>query len=311
MEKGETQPRRFRTVIAGRGVLARLGAVLALTLALGAATSVAVAQAPDCSNQLPCNDNYLDSLNLNQPGTPLDRVDTLTDVRNITAATVQSDILAPKPGPAEVTGCNGTSEGHTIWYDFYPDANGLVQVVTSAAFDTVIAVIPYNTQTLLPIESQRMCVVSDTTNEQDLFVNVAAGKAYNIQIGGVGTQAGVVEMKFNYLVMTPVLQAQATLAAQPLSSGVRVVGLTVNAPKKAHVTVECTRGCGTQNHAGGNAQIRGLDGAVLPAGATLKIFVTEKNSIGAYIAYRIERGNFAKTQSCLAPGTKKPEKCPS
>ncbi len=312
MVKGDPQLHGNRPARrAGRRLSARLAGVLALTLVLAAATSVAVAQAPSCAGVNPCNDDYLNSLNLNQPNTPLDRVDTLTDVRDITNATVQSDILAPKPGPAEVTGCDGVSEGHTIWYDFYPDANGLVQVVTSAAFDNVIAVMPYDPTTLLPNIAARKCVVSSTTNEQDLFVDVTAGKAYTIQIGGVGTAAGQIEMKFNYLVSTPVLQAQATLAAQPLSSGVRIVGLTVNAPKKAHVSVQCTRGCRTQNEGGGTVHFGGLNGSLLPAGAVLKIFVTEKNSVGAYIAYRIERGNFAKTQRCLAPGTKKPEACPS
>ncbi len=308
MAKGDRQLQRTNTATSSdRRRPARLGAALALALVLSAATSVAVAQAPTP----PVNDNYLNSLNLNQPGKPLDRVDTLVDVRDITAATVQPDILAPKPGPAETTGCNGVTEGHTIWYDFYPDANGLVQIVTSAAFDNIIAVEPYSTSTLLPIDSQRKCVVSRTTNEQDLFVNVTAGRAYTIQLGGADTQAGKLEMKFNYLVSTPVLQAQATLAAQPLSSGVRVVGLTVSAPKKAHVTVQCTRGCGTQNKGGGTVRFGGLSGAVLPVGSFLKIFVTEKNAVGAYISYRIERGNFSKSQRCLAPGTKKPEACPS
>lgn len=307
VSKGKTQPQgSTRATITGRAVFARITGALALTLVLGAVTSVAVAQAPPA----PVNDNYLDSLNLNKPGTALDRVDTLTDVRDLTSATVQSNILAPKPGPAELTGCNGVSEGHTIWYDFYPDANGLVQVVTSAAFDNVIAVVPYSPATLLPINSQRKCVVSRTTNGQSLFLNVTAGKAYTIQLGGVGTNAGQLELQFNYLVKTPVLQAQATLAAAPLSGGVRVVSLTVNAPKSARVTVQCTRGCSTQSKGGGNVRFS-LGGAVLPAGALLKIFVTEKNNVGAYIQYRISPGNFAKTQRCLAPGTKTPEKCPS
>jgi len=186
-----------------------------------------------------------------------------------------------------------------------------VQVVTSAAFDTVIAVVPYNTKTLLPINSQRSCVVNATTNSHDLFVNVQAGKAYNIQLGGEGTEAGPLELQFNYLL--PPLTGNATLAAQPLSNGVRVVSLTVNAPKKSHVTVQCTKGCHTQNANGASTvNIRGLKGAVLPAGALVKIFVTEKDRIGAYIAYQIERGNLTKLpQQCLAPGSKKPVACPS
>ena len=67
-------------------------------------------------------------------------------MRNTAAATVQSDIFTPPQsgGPAEVTGCNGVSEGKTIWYDFYPDANGLVRIRTSAEFATVMAVMPFD-----------------------------------------------------------------------------------------------------------------------------------------------------------------------
>ena len=86
----------------------------------------------------------------------------------------------------------------------------------------------------------------------------------------------------------------------------------MTAPKKSHVTVQCTRGCSTQNSNGGNVRINGLSGAVLPAGALLKIFVTQKNRIGAYIAYRIESGNLTKLpQQCLTPGTKHVVACPA
>jgi hypothetical protein len=282
-------------------------AVLAIAVGLSAAGSVAVAQAPTA----PINDDYLNSLNLNQPGSALDSVNTLVDRRDLTAATVQPNILAPKPGPAEMTGCGPDAEGHTIWYDFYPNANGLVQVATSAAFSTVIAVMPYDPNTLLPINSQRKCIVNATNNSHSLFVNVTAGKDYTIQLGGEDNSAGPVELQFNYLL--PPLSANATLAAQPTSSGVKVVSLNVSAPKKSSVTVQCTRGCHTQSArgSGGTVSIRGLKGAALPAGALLKIYVTAPNRIGAYIAYKITRGNLSKLpQQCVSPGSKKVVSCP-
>ena len=61
-----------------------------------AATMTANAAAPEP----PINDNYLGSLNLNKPGTPLNRKDTLSDARNTAAATVQSDIFSPHPTAA-------------------------------------------------------------------------------------------------------------------------------------------------------------------------------------------------------------------
>src|SRR5271155_3047643 len=88
--------------------------VALVATAFGTMSASASAPAP------PANDNYLTSLNFNEPHTPLNRVDTLRDMRNTTAATVQSDIFNPPlhGGPAELTGCNGVSEGKTIWYDF-------------------------------------------------------------------------------------------------------------------------------------------------------------------------------------------------
>jgi hypothetical protein len=282
--------------------------VIAALLALGAtATMTASAAAP----APPINDAYLESLNLNKPGSALNRTETLRDVRNTAAATVQSDIFSPPShgGPPELTGCNGVGESGTIWYDFYPDANGLVRIRTSATFGTVMAVMPFDPKTLLPDDSQRRCAVSQTTMAGELFDNVQAGHAYTIQLGGVAGAAGEVEFLFDYLVKPTRLQAEATLAAQPLASGVQVVGLTVSAPRKARVEVRCTRGCSPQATTSRAVRFPGLRGAVLPDGAALKIYVTAKNKIGAYIEYRIGRGSFTKIQRCLAPGSKRPKRC--
>ena len=290
-----------------------LGALTAL-LALGTATTMtATAAAP--ATVPPINDNYLAALNLNEPptahhpGTPLNRTETLRDERNTTAATVQSNILSPQPGPAEPTGCNGVSEGKTIWYDFYPNANGLVRIRTSASFGTVMAVMPYDPTTLLPDNSQRQCAVNQPAAAGELFANVQGGKPYTIQIGGVESAGGNIEFLFNYVVKLARLQAEATLTAQPLASGVRVVSLAVSAPKKARVEVRCTRGCRPQAKTARSLGFPGLRGAVLHNGAALKIYVTAKSEIGAYIEYKIAHANFTKVQRCLASGSKRPERC--
>ncbi|HYM55521.1 MAG TPA: hypothetical protein VES97_09175 [Solirubrobacteraceae bacterium] len=284
------------------------------TLALAAllttgtmATVTASAAAPEA----PVNDSYINSLNLNKPGTALNRVDTLSDVRDTTAATVQSDIFNPPShgGPVELTGCNGVGEGRTIWYDLYPDANGLIRVRTSAAFGTVMAVMPFDPKTLLPDNSRRQCTANQPTAAGELFANVQAGKSYTVQVGGVNEAGGSLEVLFDYLVQPKRLQAEATLTAQPLLAGVRVVNLAVNAPRKARVEVRCTRGCATQAVTARSVGFPRLRGAVLPSGAALKIYVTAKNQIGAYIEYRIGRGRFTKVQRCLAPGSKKPVRC--
>ncbi len=287
-------------------------AVLALSalLALGATTAMtatAAAPAP------PINDNYLESLNINKPGSALNRTETITDVRDTTAATIQPDIFAPPShgGPPELTGCNGTSESGTVWYDFYPDANGVVRIRTSATFGTIMAVVPFDPKSLLPEESQRKCAVNQATAASELFDNVQAGKSYTVQIGGVAGSAGSIQFLFDYLVKAARVHAEATLAAAPLGSGIRIVSLSVEAPRKARVEVRCTRGCPPQATTARNVGFSRLRGAVLPNGASLKIYVTAKNEIGTYIEYRIHSGArpFTRTERCLAPGSKKPKPC--
>jgi hypothetical protein len=287
----------------------RLAMLAALTLAL-ASLSAAVATG-ETANQPPINDNYLASLNINQPGTPLNRVDTLNDVRNTSEATVQADIFRPptQGGPAEVTGCNGVSEGKTIWYDFYPDANGLVRIRTSAEFATVAAVMPYDPKSLLPDIGARKCAVNQLSQAQELFYEVKAGGSYTVQIGGVNEAGGPVEFLFDYLVKPQVIHAEATLTAHPLASGVQIVNLSVSAPKGAHVLVRCTHGCATEAKTARSVGFPRLRGTQLPNGSALKIYVTAKNKIGAYVEYKVRHGGLAKVQRCLAPGSSKPVQC--
>jgi hypothetical protein len=259
----------------------------------------------------PINDNYLASLNLNQPGTSLNRVNTLTDVRDTSAATVQSDIFSPpqRGGPPEVTGCEGVSEGRTIWYDFYPDANGLVRIRTSAEFGTVMAVMPYDAKSLLPDIGQRKCAVNQIAHTQELFDEVKAGVPYTIQLGGASGAAGMLEFLFDYLVKPKHLHAEATLTAQPLRGGVRILSLVVNAPKKAHVLVRCTRDCRPQAQTARALAFPKLRGIVLRSGSALKIYVTASREVGTYIEYTARHGGLRKSQLCLQPGSLKPSQC--
>jgi hypothetical protein len=285
----------------------RLLTAAALTLALLPAVSATA----EVASQVPINDNYLASLNLNQPGTPLNRVDTLTDVRNTTMATIQSDIFSPPQhgGPAEVTGCNGVSEGKTIWYDFYPDANGLVRIRTSAEFSTIMAVMAFDAKSLLPENAHRKCAVNQISQAQELFYEVKAGGSYTIQIGGANNTGGAVEFLFDYVLHPKRVQADATLTAQPLAEGVRIVNLSVSAPRHARVAVRCTRGCSAEAKTARALSFPRLRGTLLVNGSALKIYVTAKNEIGAYIEYKIHGGSFTKTQHCLPPGSLKPAQC--
>jgi hypothetical protein len=255
----------------------------------------------------PINDNYLNSLRLNDPGTVLDRVHTLRDLRDTTGATVQSDVFNPPMtgGPAEPTACQGVSYGSTVWYDFHPDINGSVRIRTSG-YNTVISLIPFSDKTLLPDLGARLCVPNLSTMTQELDTSVIAGRAYTIQIGGVAGATGSLEFLFDFIPTIARISADATLIATGLSSGIRVNSLKVSAPRGARVEVKCSRGCRTQARTASTLGFPGLRGARLPVGAKLEIFVTAPNAIGTYIEYRIRRANFSKITRCLEPKSVKP-----
>src|SRR5215210_3111275 len=137
------------------------GWVVAALLALPATAS---------AQSAPVNDNYLQSLRLNDPGSRLERSDTLRDVRDTTSATTQSDVFSPPQsgGPSELTTCNGTSYGKTVWYDFYPDVNGLARLRASG-YDTVLSVVPFNRRSGEPRFESTLCAnTSASTTEEFL-----------------------------------------------------------------------------------------------------------------------------------------------
>lgn len=286
-------------------------AVVALALCLSFALLPANGAGAESIAPAPINDNYLSSLNINEPGTPLNRVDTITDTRDTSSATVQGDIFSPPEhgGPPEVTGCNGVSEGKTIWYDFYPDANGLVRVRTSAQFGTVMAVMPYDPKSLRPEIGHRECAINVPTQAHELFVEVHAGRLYTVQLGGVNSAGGELEFLFDYLVRPKHIQAEAALSYVPLASGVRVKSLSVGTPRGAHVTVRCSRACPAQTRNGPRASFPRLRGALLRNGMALKIYVTAKNETGVFIEYKVRGGNVDKSRFCLPPGSMRPAAC--
>jgi hypothetical protein len=289
------------------------GRILCGALVVVAATvgpsAVAATPAP------PINDAYLQSLNLNRPGSPLNRTDTLKDIRNTAGATVQTNILDPcgrakcPHGPAELTNCHGVSYGKTVWYDFYPDADGQVRIRTSG-FDNVIAVMPFNPKTALPDTGQATCVHQSHFPSEQLITPVQRGRAYTIQVGGVGNAGGMLRMLFDYFVPPAQrLTAQATLTAEQAASGLQLLGLSVATVKQAHVSVSCGGRCSPQTATGAaNEKFPKLKGLKLPKGSKLTIEVTEPGAIGVYIQYDITAHSFVKRTLCLEPGSKVPQR---
>jgi hypothetical protein len=59
-------------------------------------------------------------------------------------------------------------------------------------------------------------------------------------------------------------------------------------------------------------RIRKLEGRLLRAGVTIKIFVTKAGTIGKYTSIKIRGGQPPKrVDRCLMPGAMKPVQCPS
>jgi hypothetical protein len=283
--------------------------VFGVLLAVLAVPVAAQAPAP------PINDAYLNSLEYNGPGTKLDSTHTLKDTRDTTNATVQSNILTPcnrascPTGPAEVTSCDGVSYGKTIWYDFYPSSNGAVQIQTSG-FDNVITLYQFSLQTAFPNTGTAKCVHNSSFPSEQLTATVQKGKAYTIQIGGVNDAGGPLQTLFDFFAAPPHrLSAQSTLTAKQSSNGIQLVGLSVSTSRAATVTVKCSRGCRKQSKTKQATEtFPSLKGVQMKAGTKLKIFVTAKGSIGAYVEYDILPGNFKKLTRCLEPGSSKPRK---
>jgi hypothetical protein len=291
------------------------GAAVAI-LAFGAVgydPAVASAPAP------PVNDNYLESLELNSAGTRLNRNDTLKDVRDTTQASVQANLLSPcgrascPAGPPEVTSCNGTSYGNTIWYDFYPDANGLVSIRTSALFQNVITLYEFSRTTLVPDSAHALCAVSSLGGGQ-LIAHVKKGQAYTFQLGGVGTAGGPLDLLFDYFVPPPRrLSAATSLKAKTLPGGVQLLGLSVASARGARVAVTCGRYCRSETKpipkfGAGTEEFPSLNGVQMPAGSKLEVLVTAPHSIGVLVRYSIVAGNFSKQTFCTEPRSRKPRR---
>ena len=297
-------------------------AIIALAMLL--AVPAIAAAAP------PVNDNYLDSLQLNAPGSKLERTATLSDSRNTSEATVQTDVFSPPKsgGPAEATGCGAVSLGKTVWYDFYPDVRGLVRLRANG-FNAGIGVVPFNPTSAAPDFARRQCFNATSGTSEEAFARVAKGEAYTVQVGGVGGVGGNLEFLFDFLADTDgdgvlddadvcdlragktkagCVRADPTLRARPTPTGIQIVALRVKAPRGFKVSARC-RGCPPVAKRARTVSLRRLRGRQLRAGTKLVIRVTKKNNIGAYFSYRILRGNFkSKVERCLKPGSRKPRR---
>jgi hypothetical protein len=319
-----------------------IGVALGVLIAPAGALANHTLTSPPSDGFAPMNDHYLQSVPVNDPGArnPRDRrISAHEDVRNTAMATVQSDVFNPDAeggpgsgGPAEPTTCNGTSYGNTVWYDFYPHVTGRVGIV-AAGFDTVIRVVPFSPRTLAPNFARSQCVNERSTTSEVFEAIVRKGRAYTVQLGGVNGATGNLEFEIFFRADQDLdgvlgreddcprfkgparrdgcplrLNTNTTLRAFGGANGIRLDRLTVSNNRKARVEVRC-RGCGRQVKRGKSVRFPRLAGRELPAGTKLEVRVSRRGAIGAYIAYRIQRGNFKKgPERCMNPGSRKPRR---
>jgi hypothetical protein len=276
-----------------------------------------------CNSSNPINDNYLCSLNFNPPGKALNSTHTLEDTENLATATIQTNIFSPcglancPSGGAEQTVCDGTNYGNTIWYDFYPNANGVVSIRTQALFDNVIVVYQYNKQSLAPELGTAKCAVSSLGSGQ-LVASVKKGADYTVQVGAI-SNPGQIDVLLDYFPTPPKrLSASTFLKASTLTNGLDLSSLTVTTARGAKVSVSCGGLCPSVSKtvprfaSGGSKtlQFPSVSGVRMPSGSKLLIHVTAPHSIGALVEYTIEPGNFSKQTFCTEPGSNTPRsKC--
>lgn len=331
-----------------------------LALTTGACL-VALPSASAFAQTPPGNDHYLQSVPFNtsgQAGDPPPDAQELEHSVDTTVATEQADLFSPAGdgspgggGPPETLVCDGVAFGKTVWYDVYPNRNGNLRVLAvGTGFDPVIAIYRFEPRggNPAPNLNEATCVNARTGPTEELIVPIVAGRAYTMQIGGVGSTGGPMQGTFGFFRTTAErLRADATLRATATPNGIRVAQLRVTAPRGARITVSCTRrGCRRQArnaraaagtladpigpvspatasaarkgsaaaadspraNAARTRSFRNVRGRRLSAGSAIEIRVTRRGAIGTYIKYTVRRGNFRKTTRCMNPGSTRPRR---
>jgi hypothetical protein len=289
----------------------------------------------------PQNDNYLASL-------PIETAEFTTTV-DTAEATVQNDLWNPsRDGQplggyvAETTACNGTSFGHTIWYDLAPQAQGYAQIKASAAFGTVVSVYEWGSDSKI-----KKLIDCGPGGPDGLTVTFKGKHNYTLQVGSVGPVGGPIALSVDSFFdrdgdgeldalddcpnlagihaeagCPPRLPVTPAVRFQTTGSGVRITDLAVDSvPKGAKLSVKC-RGCGSQKvkaRKQGRVLFPKLVGKAVPAGAKIELRVTlgrrgkgkyKYGAYGAYFKWPVEANGLGRRVSrCIAVGSSKLQRC--
>jgi hypothetical protein len=247
---------------------------------------------------------------------------TFQDNAFTVGATLQPNLFRPceiaacKKGPAELNSCDGVSYGKTVWYDFYPDHNGQVEIRT-IGIPNVISLYTFEPKTFLPQFVR--CARGSAYATNDLFANVLAGVDYTYQIGGRdsgnGPAGGELKMLFNYayrshLTVAPFLTRPVvkTIPGQPRQIkllALQVIGVT----QGEHVSAACISCGGAMFHAGptqGNVTVVHPNTPPTIGSATRVIVgATSSAQLGRFKIYGVDPTPLSMPpirQGCLEPG---------
>jgi hypothetical protein len=291
-----------------------------LSVSVCVLTLLPFASAAVGSTQPPDNDNFLDSVNLNSPNSPLNSTNTLEDISDTIGATVQSNIFAPcgqsscRSGPAEVSTCAGVSYGKTVWYDFYPDHDGQVEIRT-AGIPNVIALYRYDTRTLAPHEVQ--CASGSKAASNELFATVHRGVAYTYQIGGRNPAGGSLKMQFNYaysneLTVTNFRTAAGLQRITARPGQLRLVKLEFTGLTRretvSYACAFCQPGAfGVRSKSGNIATLKARSPSIIGSRSRFIVAATSPAQIGRFRLYAVDVTRLRErlmAQGCLAPGVR-------
>jgi hypothetical protein len=301
--------RRLARSSPSRFQLGRIFRALAILFLFGSAA------AAFASTQTPANDNYLFPFDLNQPGTVL--LLSYKATGDTIGATVQPNIFSPcdmstcGSGPAEPTTCHTptyATYGHTVWYRFYPDHDGQVEIHTSG-FPNVIALyrLDPSTESLTLVSCESG---SSAMKSNDLFDYVKRDVAYEYQIGGRDMWAGTFGMDFYYayganLTVAP-FRTSARVPRRRRLSGLKFTGVTPGEEVSFVCAAECSPGAsGAEVTQGTTALLNTTPAPAVGATTRLVVGVTAPAQVGRFKVYTLNapKKHLALTaQGCLAPG---------
>jgi subtilisin-like proprotein convertase family protein len=107
----------------------------------------------------------------------------------------------------------------------------------------------------------------------------------------------------------PRLRGDATLKAVLVPGGIRVLSLSVSAPKGSRAALRCVKKCKLKEaHTARTLRFKKIRGKRLKRGTVFDVRITKANSIGLVIRYTVGRRGFSKKSLCIPVGGSKPQR---